>query len=471
MTTSSPIRRRSYLWWLAAFFGMVLLCGITAACCWAYIAYQQIQPIYALRDEWQAIRATDDPVGGEELDEFYRCSSDRADRTEEVLAALANFSVHRNGPETEQLFALSNLEKASPPHSPEAWGGLVEAVQLVGKNSDSLEQLQAALDIPGDVRFPTDFAQGITLRMPAPHLYRITNARMLLGLRSLCHYYLGDSVRATDDVIRLIRLHEVLRIEPFSVAQEMRSTIWSYARTYVKFLLTDPNFPAVEIRRLQVAIAATEFEGMYRRAAIGERAILHESFRLNLKELIEENPRDHKPPPVYEAFPQHCRATLRHYTLHVEAERLPMPARVIAAATAHSQVKAELNSDKDKPKLQRNAVSSLLYQPFYLILELEIGAEVERRALVAVCAAEIYRRERREVAASLSQLVPEFLSEIPLDPIDGQPLRYVCDDSRYCVYSIGVNQIDDGGQVKHQPKVRYLDFGIEVLLSQAAGKK
>jgi hypothetical protein len=47
---------------------------------------------------------------------------------------------------------------------------------------------------------------------------------------------------------------------------------------------------------------------------------------------------------------------------------------------------------------------------------------------------------------NLAALVPEFLSVIPLDPIDGQPLRYRLNpDGTFVLYSIGDDGKDDSG--------------------------
>jgi hypothetical protein len=42
--------------------------------------------------------------------------------------------------------------------------------------------------------------------------------------------------------------------------------------------------------------------------------------------------------------------------------------------------------------------------------------------------------------------VPEFVPAVPLDPIDGQPLRYRPNaDGTFLLYSVGENGVDDGG--------------------------
>jgi len=46
----------------------------------------------------------------------------------------------------------------------------------------------------------------------------------------------------------------------------------------------------------------------------------------------------------------------------------------------------------------------------------------------------------------LDSLVPEFVPDVPFDPVDGQPLRYRPKaDGTFLLYSIGENGKDDNG--------------------------
>ena len=62
---------------------------------------------------------------------------------------------------------------------------------------------------------------------------------------------------------------------------------------------------------------------------------------------------------------------------------------------------------------------------------------------------ERYHLATGTIPPSLEALVPEYLSEVPRDPIDGEPLRYLVTDTKYTVYSIGTDLEDDGGVDDH----------------------
>jgi len=60
---------------------------------------------------------------------------------------------------------------------------------------------------------------------------------------------------------------------------------------------------------------------------------------------------------------------------------------------------------------------------------------------------------------SLDELVPEFLSVIPLDRFDGQPLRYKLQDGSPLLYSVFADKTDNGGKpnVETDPNADFID--------------
>ena len=58
--------------------------------------------------------------------------------------------------------------------------------------------------------------------------------------------------------------------------------------------------------------------------------------------------------------------------------------------------------------------------------------------------------------ATLSDLLPQFISEMPIDPFDLRPLRYRVLDESWQLYSVGENGIDDGGDPRPiKPKKKF----------------
>ena len=75
-----------------------------------------------------------------------------------------------------------------------------------------------------------------------------------------------------------------------------------------------------------------------------------------------------------------------------------------------------------------------------------MAIETARRMTVAAIALKRYQLKHGNYPPDLNSLTPEFLSAVPLDPVDGKPLRYKLNsDGIFLLYSVGENGVDDGG--------------------------
>lgn len=86
-----------------------------------------------------------------------------------------------------------------------------------------------------------------------------------------------------------------------------------------------------------------------------------------------------------------------------------------------------------------------------------------------------YRAANRgSLPATLDALVPAYLPKRPIDPFSGQPVKFKPLDDGFVVYSVGMNEKDDGGNTNIQEKARVanarsdrdpLDCGVRVTLN------
>jgi hypothetical protein len=75
-----------------------------------------------------------------------------------------------------------------------------------------------------------------------------------------------------------------------------------------------------------------------------------------------------------------------------------------------------------------------------------IKVEVAKQLTTATIALERYRAQHASYPNTLAALAPQFLNEVPRDPIDGQSMRYrLNSDGSFLLYSIGDDGKDDGG--------------------------
>jgi hypothetical protein len=77
-------------------------------------------------------------------------------------------------------------------------------------------------------------------------------------------------------------------------------------------------------------------------------------------------------------------------------------------------------------------------------------------------AVERYRLRHRDWPASLDRLKPDLLAEVPLDPFDGKPLRYLKRDGGIVVYSVGRDGEDNGGNLEYVQDQKGTDIGVQL---------
>jgi hypothetical protein len=82
-------------------------------------------------------------------------------------------------------------------------------------------------------------------------------------------------------------------------------------------------------------------------------------------------------------------------------------------------------------------------------------AEARRRILITAIALKRYDEKYHSFPDTLLKLSPEFLKEVPMDFMDGKPLRYrLTDDGQFVLYSVGLDCVDDGGQLHFATQYR-----------------
>jgi len=82
------------------------------------------------------------------------------------------------------------------------------------------------------------------------------------------------------------------------------------------------------------------------------------------------------------------------------------------------------------------------------------------RATAVLLALRAYQKEKGKLPDSLNELVPEYLSHLPLDPFDGKPLRY--SKEKKTVYCVGRDLVDSGGNREWGSWTNWKDPGFPI---------
>ncbi|MEO0795672.1 MAG: hypothetical protein AAFX93_10935 [Verrucomicrobiota bacterium] len=71
------------------------------------------------------------------------------------------------------------------------------------------------------------------------------------------------------------------------------------------------------------------------------------------------------------------------------------------------------------------------------------NANTHSNATYPILALAAYHQDHSELPETLDALVPDYIPTVPLDPFDGEPMRY--DRDKRIIYSVGEDFVDNGG--------------------------
>jgi hypothetical protein len=97
-------------------------------------------------------------------------------------------------------------------------------------------------------------------------------------------------------------------------------------------------------------------------------------------------------------------------------------------------------------------LSGMLLPSFSRVILREASGRAIIELAATAMAVEQFREERGHLPAILTELTPQFIDHIPVDPFDGAPLRYKLLPKGYIIYSVDVDGRDDGGRERPEQR-------------------
>lgn len=387
-----------------------------------------------VRAELARIRAAGEPVTPEDLEAFYaRPPADR-DATQLWLDAIAPLEGAEFSADAEDLPFLGGVNDELPPPGA-AWPKQPALERFLEKYRESLEMMHCAAKRGGAARYPADYADNSTIELP---IVQLRNGARLLQFESEVAARRHDSRAAAKAIDTILVLAQSVHNEPTVVSQLIRFHFDDIARSQLERHLPNTRFSDSELEEMDQHFAASDYSTSFKRALLGERATSLMYFA--------------DPETMGEQAPSGASSIFRPSD---ELLYLHLMQKLIAAFRGEGPALRDAVDDVERQaeKLSKEPLAALRYPfsnallpPMQLYTTTLNEAIAKRDSARAAVAIERFRLRHGKLPATLDALTPEFLYEVPLDPFDGQPLRYRIDPSEYKVYSVGVDGIDQGGQ-------------------------
>jgi hypothetical protein len=302
------------------------------------------------------------------------------------------------------------------------------------------------------VKYPTGRYALVYQRDPLstllPHAQEARQVTCLLALDAVLHAEDGDFPEAAVLCRAALNAGRSLGDEPISISQLIRLTCVTIAGQAIERLLAQGELGEADLTALQAAVEEEARHPGLLVAYRGWRAVAHRTFQvLQDGEFVVDIYGDRVLRPATWSE--------RWYTLHhrdalrlQEVEAFPMLNRLVEIAETPAHLRArplqEFRAMVQSAKERVNAEAVLLLGGMDRHEAAFTRCDAYLACLAAALAAERHRRARGEWPPSLEALAPQFLGALPLDPADGQPVRYAKRDDGAVVYS---GTADGKGQV------------------------
>jgi hypothetical protein len=289
-----------------------------------------------------------------------------------------------------------------------------------------------------------------------PHIEKLSDVATLLACDALLYLHDGDIDETLNSSLALLNAGRSIGDEPLLISQLARTHIVEKACRLTEHVLVHGEPSDAALAELGRALDRDEAEPSLWWAVRGERGAIDRFFAcVEAGEFTREQLRKITGEPdlslgrlagaslVPGAATDARAAVLRYLSKAVEIAKLPPEHQLDALA------KLEANG-KDMPTAAAPFVPSLR-RGLTAIRQLR----TRLRCASAAIAAERYRLARSQWPASLEELVPIFLKQVPDSPIDGKPLRF-----RRLADGVTIRSVDDSN-------TEYRDLGFRLWDPQA----
>ena len=355
----------------------------------------------------------------------------------------------------DQIANLPILGKLPPPTpstplSPAVKSALAAFLQ---RNRDALQCFAEGAKYEQS-RYPIDLTKGADTLLP--HLAGVKSGGQLCQMAAIWDAENHDGQKAADDVLMTLALARSLQNEPVLISQLVRAAGVSLVADGLNQIINRTALPSESLSELSKAFKSMEDfdapgEG-FTRALVGEK-VNHMALLNNREQLIGLLSAPGNFGLSSEQDQQLIKYVNQTGSLKAEQDYLETTFQQLLAARQEAfpdLLKAV--SDVIHQRVTEAKNRGLLLNPMYwdgfdnsVFREARCLANV-RLALTAVALEQFRAAHGNRYPGALAELAPDFLPAVPVDPFDGQPLRYRKQDAGYVLYSIGPDLKDNDGK-------------------------
>jgi hypothetical protein len=323
-----------------------------------------------------------------------------------------------------------------------------------GKEMAEIENALARPKLRWDLEYEKAFAVRI------PHISAALDTTKILQLRALVRLESGESDQAFQDIRLMLRMSDRVRQDAFLVGYLVSLSCESLAQQVIWHGLQKRAWSDNQLKELQGLFpSGLQYVENYKQSMRWERAFFFNTVEyLRAGDYVKELSSlsiSGNPPSFFE------RAMITALSLRpkgwLDLERAHYSRFVQDGVFDASNIEDCFKRAKIFDDLILRKASSLRERftaPLFITimpsLKAIVGKTMQAVATMdmarTACAIERYRMTKGKIPLKLEELVPTYLEQVPVDPVNGDPIHYIVkNDKDYLLYSVGLNEKDDGG--------------------------
>ena len=379
--------------------------------------------------EIQRIRVQGHPVTLTDLEAWY--PKPQGQNAADIY--LAAFEARVEDPALEQLLpGLGNID----------WPLLGESLtdetvlamrQYLQTQAEALTLFHQASQIQ-NCRYPLDCHVGLDRLYP--HSGELKDAAILLAMDAYLNINKDHYKRTTDVLGTMAKLAASLRMEPTLISYLLHLSLRAQAWETLEYVLAQRDWPSDQLTRLaQIFDKKWDDRDTLIRAMAGERC-----------DGLD----------VFESFHRYNTDPGRRTAMRWYQQSILFKLDKLTYLRTINDWMARLNDpllNSDHFDMDLNSIpiyypiSRIMISPFKRWIVTHNRATAQGRTATTAIAVKRYHNHTGQFPTQLTDLVPKYLDAIPIDPFDGQPLRYQLsqDDKQATIYSVGNDLADNHG--------------------------
>jgi type II secretory pathway pseudopilin PulG len=290
-----------------------------------------------------------------------------------------------------------------------------------------------------------------------PHMNPVIAITKSLALRSQVAVEASDSESAVRSIQASLRLTRAMSDEPTLIGQLVAMTTSINEQNSIWSLIHRRTATETQLARLQSDLERQDFMNSMTQALRGERALFIHGIERMQREHIVRTQADlfvkQQPSWLEKALDwlvptgwfDHNAVTVLH--LHPKYFLEPLKTRDVGRMETSFDEFERMIADHASLASPHHVLAFMTLPSFRFVIEQAIYSEAVRRQAVTAIAIERFRLAHGRLPGTLAGLVPSFIQDAPLDPMDNNSLRYQAEADNFTLWSIAWDQQDDHGRL------------------------